>query len=625
MDASVLHEIARSSRIVGVRLSPHGDRVAFLRSEDGRTEAFIAASNGSGCARRLTTLGVVQPEYGDAGPAWSPEGTRVATLVPSEGGADVAIVSVDDGRLRVLTDGHVACASPRWSPDGCWLAFLVARKPRLRTINDPPEIWDVAVDDEDPRHASAAFGGVALWIASPDGSVLRRVALSGLTMLDFDWSPTSREIVAAVLDTRTAHGRLIRIMLSGQGQEIADLVESRGQQFRAPRFDANDRVAYLADGTGNFEAYVWSDGAEHQATSDGYDKESLVWARSGNEARLVYTRFDQGELRIESVNPDVDDLPIETLTTDGVARDLTVTTDGLRVAFVFESPSQPPEVQVLELASRQRIQASDSTVVGHAERLSAHFEPHRYRSSDGTEVEGFLALPQDGGGAPPPVVVYPHGGPTSVFMRGWNPFLAWLTKQGYAVFAPNFRGSTMYGRAFERANDHDWGGGDLDDVVCAVDALSNAGLVDRSRAAVFGGSYGGYLTLLALAKHPGVFRCGIDLYGVSNRYSSWLTTDRLGRHNMEKEMGPMALHREAYRDASPLYFVDRIEAPLLILHGEDDARVPLGQSEELVDALERAGVFHIYRSYPSEGHGFRRPEHVADAYARVTAFLASFL
>lgn len=155
--------------------------------------------------------------------------------------------------------------------------------------------------------------------------------------------------------------------------------------------------------------------------------------------------------------------------------------------------------------------------------------------------------------------------------------------------------------------------------------MAKKGLVNSNRAAIFGGSYGGYLTLLALAKYPSIFRCGIDLYGVSNRYSSWLTTDRLGRFNMEKEMGHMATHREAYHEASPIHFVNSITAPLLILHGEDDPRVPASQSDELTDALKKAGKFYLYHKYPGEGHGFRRPEHQIDVYQHITAFLSNFL
>jgi dipeptidyl aminopeptidase/acylaminoacyl peptidase len=628
MDAALLQAIARSARLAGMQLSPDGQRVALLRTEDGRTELYVAAADGASAVRRLTTQGVPRPEHGDAGPAWSPDGTHVVTLSPaSAGGVDVAVVEVATGVTRTLTDGHRSCAAPRWSPDGRWIAFLVTSPPRPRTLESPPPSWDVAVDEADPRHLSGAYGLVALWLSSADGGTIMRVAVPEASFLDFDWRRDARGLVAAAIEPRTATGLMLAIDIDGDEPcTVRPLASADGQQYRAPRIAPDGRLAYLSDRSGFFEvilrACAEAHADERSLTADGRDKTELAWTSDG---RLCVADSDQGFVRLVVLDPQEGGDAPRWLATDGVASSISAAADRARVAFLLESPSQPPQARVSDLDGGTDRVLADASVVGLVERLATAFERRRYPGSDGLEIEGFLGLPETPGSVPPPLVVYAHGGPTAAHVRGWQPFLNWLTKQGYAVFAPNFRGSTHYGRAFERANDHDWGGGDLDDVVRCVDFLGQAGVIDPRRAAIFGGSYGGYLTLLALTKRPEVFRCGVSLYAVSNRHSSWLTTDRLGRHNMEKEMGPMATRREAYRDASPLYALARIRAPLLILHGEDDARVPFAQSLELVDGLKRAGVFHVFASYPGEGHGFQRPEHVADAHARVTTFLRNFL
>ena len=626
MEADLLQAIARSARVAGARLSPDGQRVALLRTEDGRTELYLVDADGVAAERRVTTQGVARPEHGDAGPAWSPDSKRVATLFPAATGVDVAVVEVATGAARLLTDGHRSCAAPRWSPDGRWIAFLVTRPPEPRMLAEPPPTWDVAVEADDPRQLSGAFGLVALWVSSADGGAVMRVAVPEASFLDFDWRPDARGLVAVAIEPRTATGQLLTIDIGNEGCAVRPLVSPDGTQFRAPRIAPDGRLAYLSDRSGFFEVVMRSaveaEADERPLTSDGRDKTDLAWTSDG---RLCVTDVDRGFVRLTVLDPEGGGDGSQLIVGDGVTSSISVARAGARVAFLLESSSRPPQVRVVDLDDGAERVLPDGSIAGLVECLAVAFEPRRYRASDGLEIEGFLALPEKPRATPPPLVVYAHGGPTAAHLRGWQPFLNWLTRQGYAVFAPNFRGSTLYGRAFERANDHDWGGGDLDDVVRAVEVLGNEGVVDPGRAAIYGGSYGGYLTLLALTKRPEVFRCGVSLYAVSNRHSSWLTTDRLGRHNMEKEMGSMATHREAYREASPLYFLDRIRAPLLVLHGEDDARVPFGQSLELVEGLRRANVFHVFASYPGEGHGFQRPEHIADAYARITAFLHSFL
>lgn len=624
MQTDWLRAIARSARVENARVSPDGGLVAMLKTEDGRTELHVAPVDRSHDERRLTSHNVPSPEHGDAGPDWSPNGRWIATLSPSSGGSDVVLVNVADGSCRVLTDGHRSCASPRWSTDGHSLAFLVARKPELRNIEDTPPAWDVSVEHDDPRYLNAEYGGVALWIVSADGASFTRVAFPESSILDASWLPDSSGLVATALDPRTASGRLVQIDLVGGGTRVRDLVEPDGRQFRAPRVARDGRLAYLDDVSGRFEVHLRDvtrvDTEAYAITDDGRDKAELAWT---GDDHLVFTTFNSGFFDLASVRPDPRGTPRVHIEDEAVIRSLSVS--GSVVAFVAESTVRPPHVEIVELDTGERHEFPDGAVVGLVDRLATPFVPRRYISSDGLEIEGFLALPDTPVSDPPPLIVYPHGGPTSVFLRSWQPFLGWLTKQGYAVFAPNFRGSTMYGREFELANDGDWGGGDLQDVVRAVEVLGEEGLIDPARAAIFGGSYGGYLTLLALVNEPDVFRCGISLYAVANRYSSWLTTDRSGRHNMEKEMGSMATRREAYEAVSPLFGLERVRAPLLILHGEDDPRVPVGQSRELVAGLKRAGAFHVFATYEGEGHGFRQPEHVEDVYARVTAFLRSFL
>jgi dipeptidyl aminopeptidase/acylaminoacyl peptidase len=221
--------------------------------------------------------------------------------------------------------------------------------------------------------------------------------------------------------------------------------------------------------------------------------------------------------------------------------------------------------------------------------------------------------------------VYPHGGPTTLHDAGWYPWLQYFVQKGYAVLAPNFRGSTGYGRAFELANKGEWGKKDLDDVVAGAAYLSGLPWIDPRRIAIQGASYGGYQVLLALSKAPGVFACGVDFFGVANRFSSWRDTDRIGKRNMERKLGKPTENRELYREASPLFYAAQVNVPLMLMHGQDDKRVPFGQSVEMVEELKRLGIPVEFHAYPGEGHGFQQPKHLEDIYHKVERFFALYL
>ena len=193
------------------------------------------------------------------------------------------------------------------------------------------------------------------------------------------------------------------------------------------------------------------------------------------------------------------------------------------------------------------------------------------------------------------------------------------------VIRPNVRGSTGYGKAFEDLNNLDWGGGDLRDLVAAADYLVASGFVARSRIAVLGGSYGGYLTLAALAFTPERWAAGVDLYGISSLVTLARTTEPLLMPYLSREMGDPATHQALLRERSPLLRADGIRAPLLILQGDDDPRVPVAESRQIAEAVRRRhGVVEL-QIYGGEGHGFHRLEDQLDALRRAGEFFDRYV
>jgi dipeptidyl aminopeptidase/acylaminoacyl peptidase len=245
---------------------------------------------------------------------------------------------------------------------------------------------------------------------------------------------------------------------------------------------------------------------------------------------------------------------------------------------------------------------------------------------DGLRVEGTLWRPASAtgrrGAAKVPAIVYPHGGPTSQAYRTWLPFKQLLVRDGFAVLDVDFRGSTGYGRAFREANTDEWGHADLFDLVDAGRWLQAQPWCD-GRLGIWGGSYGGYLVLGALVEAPELWRAGVDLFGDSEIAESYRHGDRVGRIDLERQMGtPDDPERAArYRRGSPLYGAERIQAPLLILHGRKDKRVVPLMSEKMIEALEIEGKFHEVRWYDDEGHGWQARENRRDAFTRIRDFL----
>jgi dipeptidyl aminopeptidase/acylaminoacyl peptidase len=225
-----------------------------------------------------------------------------------------------------------------------------------------------------------------------------------------------------------------------------------------------------------------------------------------------------------------------------------------------------------------------------------------------------------------PAVVQPHGGPTAVSGDEWDGVAQYFVAKGYAWFAPNFRGSTSYGRDYERADHGTWGVGDTHDCLAAYDHLVSLGWVDPSRVGIFGASYGSYLALASVVddgEHR--YACAITKYGDCDILTSWAQGDLVGRLDLERMMGHPRDHRAEYDAGSPIHRVEHLQVPIFVAHGELDDRVHPNQSKELVDALRRAGKQYEYVTYPTEGHGLLRPEPFLHFHRRLERFLDWYL
>lgn len=249
-----------------------------------------------------------------------------------------------------------------------------------------------------------------------------------------------------------------------------------------------------------------------------------------------------------------------------------------------------------------------------------------YKSFDGTLISALVTMPanlaRDGSN---PAIVIPHGGPTGKTDDYFDDVAAALASRGYIIIAPNFRGSTGYGKAFQTANYNDLGGGDLKDTIAAKQFLVASGYVDPKRVGIFGGSYGGFMTLMAIGKAPEEFAAGVQWFGIINWRTMYRDMDEVLKAYLRSLMGTPEDNPEGYDRASPLTYIANARAPLLSLQGENDIRVPRGQAQEVEDILKARGRTVETVFYPAEGHGFRKRENQLDSLRRTVEWFDRYL
>ena len=255
--------------------------------------------------------------------------------------------------------------------------------------------------------------------------------------------------------------------------------------------------------------------------------------------------------------------------------------------------------------------------------------PISYKSRDGLTIPGYLTLPLNyKKGEKIPVVINPHGGPWARDEWGFNSQVQFLANRGYAILQMNFRGSTGYGRKFWEISFKQWGKTMQNDITDGVNWLIDEGIADPEHIAIYGASYGGYATLAGLAFTPEIYKCGIDYVGVSNIFTLLETLPpywELGRKMMYEMIGDPNTEKDLLREASPLFHIDKIKAPLFVAQGANDQRVKQAESDQIVDALKKKGIDIPYMLKKNEGHGFYNEENQFDFYKKMEKFLAKYL
>ena len=588
-------ELAQVESIYAPRLIPDDKGVVYVSDQSGAYELWYRSASGQ--PLQLTTLNqqVVNPRV-------SPGGEAV--IFGSDYGGneryDLYSYNLRTKKLEQLTETKdISETGQRFSPDGKWLAFEADPDIQFR-----PQIFVMELATRQRRQLTK--GAVPVYQPT--------------------WSPDGKMIAATRTGDEQSGDLLLISVQDGAVKEVKP--PSDGFIIWPVEFSPDGRqlLARTKNKQGFYQLAIvnLSTGTTQRIGPEQWDVDDADWR---GQAGIFFTRNVSGRSSLWRIrNPDAK--PEEVIAPHGVLSDLEISGDGARLVFVREDATQPTDIYLYNINTKKTEQLTRSLPAKIDRARLSVAEPFKIKSFDGTVVEGLFYKPLTQAGQPAmpyPAVAHIHGGPNGQSTEDFDPFVQALTQAGFAVIQPNYRGSTGYGKAFEDLNNKDWGGGDRKDVRAVLEDFIKRGMIDRDRIGITGGSYGGYMTLIALAKDPDFYRAGADSYGMFDLVEDYnLTKDRFGLW-YETEMGTPETHAALFADRSAIHFLDQIKAPLIVFQGANDTNVPKDESDKMVEALKKMGRKVEYVVYPDEGHGFTRRANRIDNMQRTVAFFREHL
>lgn len=540
---------------------------------------------------------------------WSPNGKWIVFQQDFGGGElfDLFAVPSDGGDpINLTRTADISVTNGRWSPDGTMLALSYQPKTASSV--------DIALLDWSTRQVrkltneqdKTRLWGPAVW--SPGG---KTIYASRENAGETDSDVYQVDVSSGRLENLTPHNGQILYLVSAVSPDGRSLLVTSNEKF------GHHNVALLEIAT---KKLTWVTDLKWEAEGGNFSPDGKSFTYTVNEdGRRDLFLMDRKSGNAEK-------LPFPVGLNSAVGTPAAFSSDGGRILVSHENSAQPADLWVYALHDRraQQITYSAPAAVSPS-RLPASQLVH-YRTFDGKIISAFLWVPFNlkRNGANPGVVL-PHGGPTGQTIDSFNRTAAALASQGYVAIAPNVRGSTGYGMEFQKANYKDIGGGDLQDEVYAARFLADTGFVSPKKIGIEGGSYGGYMAMIAIGKTPDVWAAAVELFGITD----WLTEQEHEEPSLQQYdqsiLGDPVKDRKVYEDASPIKYFKDAKAPLLVLQGANDIRDPTEEAEQAVTVLKREGKVVDAHYYPDEGHGFVKRENQIDSIRRTIAWFDKYL
>lgn len=504
------------------------------------------------------------------------------------------------GKPRALTEAPDAIHDfGAWSADGARIVYAA---------NDRDErFYDICVMDLSTGARTRLLEGSSiLTVPGWTRDMARLLVIEDHSSSDSRlWIADARTGATRALP-RTAPARFASVRWVNQGAALMGLSDVGADNMRLVRIDPDTGATSVV-----YEA-------------QGRDVEA--WSLSLDETMLATIENDRGYAvlragRAGGERPAVTGLPT------GIVADPAWAPDGSALAFTVQGPTTPPGIWLWRDGAAAPIPCEDPMAASGIERDSL-VEPVlvEWQSFDGLRIPGWYALPR--GRAPAegfPAVMWVHGGPASQTRANFRSDIQMLLSQGFAVLMPNARGSTGYGRAFMEADEIEKRPDFLEDLAAGRAWLAAQPNIDPDRIGIMGQSYGGWAVLAAVTLQPELWKAAVDYYGIADFTTLLERTGPWRRDHRAREYGFPGMNDELFQKISPIHHVDRVVAPMLLLHGDRDPRVPMHESEQFSEALALRQKKVVYERFTYAGHGFIRPDHRRRVYASVAAHFREHL
>ncbi|OYQ28193.1 S9 family peptidase [Sandarakinorhabdus cyanobacteriorum] len=580
------------------------------------------------------------------GPVWSADGQQIFVTTNLTGRPNVWRMAAGGSwpvQMTVSDDGQYGLAV---SADGKWLYFDQDKGGdeygdiyRVPTAGGPVEQITATPDVAEGDALPAPTGDALVLAHKKRGAAQTNIAIieaGKLRLLtdeadpSFNWQAVAfvdggKALIANRSQTAGAEGSVWRIdVATGAAKQ---LIGRKGVVYSAAGASADgSRIAITSDeGSGQDHAGVLDAASGSVRWLPATPWEEAAVAMHG-KAMLVRTNRD-GRSSLALV--DVDSLvqtPLALPPGLNAASGKAFAPDGRSLLLIHAGADTPTDLFRFDLASGSARPLTQTALASVSPEALPKSEIVSFKSFDGTLISAVLTMPANlKRDASAPAIVLPHGGPTGQSQDGFSRNAALFASHGYMVIQPNFRGSTGYGRAFQEANRKDLGGGDLKDVLAARDFMVATGYVDPKRIGITGGSYGGFMTLMAIGKAPDAFAAAVQLFGIINWRTMWEHEDAYLQAYQRSLIGAPDEFKGVYEASSPLTYIKAAKVPLLSLQGENDIRVPRGQAQEVADILKAKGNVVETIFYPAEGHGFAKRENQLDSLTRTLAWFDKYL
>ena len=642
----------RMTRCSDPQISPDGRTVAFtvsvpdFEANRNRTDIWLLPVRG-GEPMRLTTS-----DGADFHPRWSPDGGRIAFVSTRDGAPQIYTISMSGGEAVRLTDLSTGAHDPVWSPDGARIAFYSFVYPDCP--DDSCNASRIAEREEDPvkakvidhllyRHWDSWKDGKRnhLFVVDVEGG--KTVDLTAMEDHDyppFPWggsgdyafSPDGREIccVAKVVEMEAASTNTDLFLIDLDSRRIRRLTTNEAAD-ESPSYSSDGRfITYRAQERPGFEADRWRlmrrerESGETTELADGFDGWVSEYCWSPDMKKIYFTSDDDGHRALVSL--DVKKGQIRKILAAANNASPRVTPDGKRIVLVRRSFDFPHSIWKISNTGKGLRRLSNFNQDVFADIELNPVDNVRYEGAEGASIQAFIVKPP---GFDPakryPAIVLVHGGPQSAFIDSW--FTNWnvqtFAAAGYVIFIPNFHGSTGFGQDFVDAISRDWGGRCYVDIMEGVDYLASLDYVDPERIGASGASFGGYMVNW-IAGHTDRFACLISMAGAFNLISKYGVTEELWFPEWDLGGTPYE-NPKGYEQWSPHRFANKFKTPCMVVHGENDFRVPVGEGLQMFTALQRRGVPSKLLYFPDEGHWVLKPRNIVFYYEQFIDWMDSYL